>query len=214
MDKQKKNLNTSDDAKDPVDIASDGVVLEPISGVDDESDGELDDSVVAEESAAQTIQKLRDRLKACETENREYLTGWQRAKADLINARKRDEADRAEFIKFANEQLIYDLIPVLDHWDMALSHKESWERADKNWRVGVESIFAQLKKALTDNGLVEIDPIGEKFDHAKHEAISYEPVGEEKQDQIILLVIQKGYLYNGKILKPAKVKVGEFKKIN
>jgi molecular chaperone GrpE len=95
---------------------------------------------------------------------------------------------------------------------MALSHKESWEKADKNWRVGVESIFSQLKKALADNGLVEMNPVGEKFDHAKHEAISYEPVTDEKQDHVILAVIQKGYSLNGKILKAAKVKVGEWKR--
>jgi molecular chaperone GrpE len=191
--------------------ASQGVELEPIIGANEDGD-ELDDSVVAEENATETIKKLRDKLKACETEKQEYLTGWQRAKADLINARKRDEADRAEFMKFANEHLIYDLIPVLEHWDLALNHKESWEKADKNWRVGVESIFAQLKKALANNGLMEMNPVGEKFDHAKHEAISYEPVADEKLDHSILTVIQKGYSLNDRILKTAKVKVGEFKK--
>ena len=95
---------------------------------------------------------------------------------------------------------------------MALSHRESWEKADKNWRVGVESIFAQLKKALADNGLVEMNPVGEKFDHAKHEAISYEHVEDEKMDHVILEVVQKGYILNEKILKAAKVKVGEWKK--
>lgn len=173
---------------------------------------DLDDSVVAEESSAETIKKLRDKLKTTEAERLEYLTGWQRAKADFVNARKRDETDRQEFLKFANEQLIHDLIPVLEHWDMALSHKESWEKADKNWRVGVESIFNQLKKALFDNGLKEIDPIGAKFDHNQHEAISYEPVTDEKMDHAIIQVIQKGYSLNGKILRPAKVKVGEYKK--
>jgi molecular chaperone GrpE len=172
----------------------------------------LDDSVVAEENASETIKKLREKLKKVESEKQEYLTGWQLAKADFINARKRDEADRTEFIKFANGQLIYDLIPVLEHWDMALNHKESWEKADKNWRIGIESIFAQLKKALADNGLVEMDPVGEKFDHAKHEAISYEPVADEKLNHSVLAVIQKGYSLNGRILKAAKVKVGEFKK--
>jgi len=178
--------------------------------VDSDMNEMLDDSVVAEEHAGDTIKKLREKLKACEAEKLEYLTGWQRAKADLINARRRDETDRKEFTKFANEQLLFELIPVLENWDMALSHKESWEKADKNWRIGVESIFNQLRKALTDNGLVEIDPLNETFDHAKHEAIEYEHVDDAKKDHVILNVIQKGYSFNGKILKPAKVKVGEF----
>jgi molecular chaperone GrpE len=206
------NSNSSDDNDQSSDAESISEV-EPIKGADKEvDDGTLDDSVVAEESAAETIKKLREKLKKTESEKQEYLTGWQLAKADFINARKRDEADRTEFIKFANEQLIYDLIPVLEHWDMALNHKESWEKADKNWRIGIESIFAQLKKALADNGLVEMDPVGEKFDHAKHEAISYEPVADEKLNHSVLAVIQKGYSLNGRILKAAKVKVGEFKK--
>lgn len=177
----------------------------------DKQNDDIDDSVVAEENAVEVIKKLREKLKATEAAKMEYLTGWQRDKADFVNARKRDETDRKEFMKFANEQLVYDLIPVLENWDLAMSHKESWEKADKNWRVGVESIFNQLKKTLTDNGLTEISPSGEKFDHSKHEAMSYEPVSDKERDHIVLEVIQKGYYFNGKVLKPAKVKVGEFK---
>lgn len=179
---------------------------------DNGSSGELDDSVVAEENAAETIKKLREKLKKLEAEKQEYLTGWQRAKADLINARKRDEEDRKEFLKHANEGLIADMIPVLDSFDMAMGNKEAWEKADKNWRVGVEYIYSQLIKALSENGLKEVNPINEKFDHSKHEAASYETVTDEKLDHAIVGVIQKGYSLNGKMLKVPKVKVGEFKK--
>lgn len=177
-----------------------------------ESDDTLDDSVVAEESMGETIKKLRERLKKAEAEKTEYLTGWQRAKADMVNARKRDEEENKAFMKFANERLIEDLLPVLESFDMAMGNKEAWEKADKNWRMGVEYIYSQLTKALTDNGLVEIVPLNEKFDHAKHEAVTYEPVTEEKLDHSVIGVIQKGYSLNGKILKVPKVKVGEWKK--
>lgn len=172
----------------------------------------LDDSVVAEEHLAETVKKLRDKLKASEAEKAEYLTGWQRAKADLINARKRDEEDRKEFAKYAGERLIDGLIPVLESFDMAMANKEAWEKVDKNWRTGVEYIYSQLKKVLADEGLEEINPINEKFDHFKHEATSYEAVTDEKLDHVVMQVIQKGYVLNGKILRPAKVKVGEFKR--
>ncbi len=172
----------------------------------------LDDSVVAEENATEAIKKLREKLKKCEAERLEYLTGWQRAKADLINARKRDEAERGEFAKFANEQLIMELIPVLGSFDMAMGNKEVWEKADKNWRTGVEYIYTQLVKALTDFGVKEINPLNEKFDHNLHEATSYEPITDEKLNHMILGIIQKGYSLNGKVLKAPKVKVGEFKK--
>lgn len=171
----------------------------------------LDDSVVAEENIGDTIKKLREKIKRLESEKQEYLTGWQRAKADMVNSRKRDEDERKDFIRYANEGLIADLIPVLDSFDMAMRNKEVWEKVDKNWRVGVEYIFSQLIKTLTENGLTEINPVNEKFDHAKHEAISYEPVKDEKYDHTIVEVIQKGYSLNGRIMKVPKVKVGEFR---
>lgn len=171
----------------------------------------LDDSVVAEESAAETIKKLREKLKACEAEKMEYLTGWQRAKADLINARKRDEADRAEFTRYANERLIEELLPTLESFDLAMSNKEAWERVDRNWRMGVEYIYSQLKKALQDAGLEEINPLGKEYDHNRDEAAEYVPVGSKADHHKIIAVIQKGYVLNGKPLRPPKVRVGEFK---
>ncbi len=172
----------------------------------------LDDSVVAEENAAETIKKLREKFKACETEKQEFLTGWQRAKADMINARKRDEGERQEFIKFANERLIDGLIPVLESFDLAMANKEAWEKADKNWRTGVEYIYSQLKKALQDAGLEEINPLGKPFDHNRDEAAEYVPVDEKSDHHKVLAVIQKGYTLNGKPMRPPKVKVGEWKK--
>lgn len=177
-----------------------------------EKDENLDDSVVAEEVAAETIKKLREKLKATQKERDEYLAGWQRAKADLINARQRDEADKKEFIKFANGQLIDGLIPVLDSFELAFNNKEGWEKADKNWRSGVEFIYNQLKKALVDAGLEEINPLGKIFDPSRDEAAEYLPVESESDNHKILAVIQKGYSLNGRPMRPPKVKVGEFKK--
>src|SRR3989338_4076705 len=104
----------------------------------DNDSQDLDDSVVAEENAALAVKKLREKLKICEQERQEYLSGWQRAKADLINARKRDEEGMRELAKFANEGLIVELIPVLDSFEMAMKNKEAWDKVEKNWRVGVE----------------------------------------------------------------------------
>ncbi len=172
----------------------------------------LDDSVVAEETALEAVKKLKEKLKISEKERMEYLTGWQRAKADLVNARKRDEADRQEFMKFANERLIDGLLPVLESFDMAIGNKESWEKVDKNWRVGVEYIYTQLKKVLADSGLVEINPLGEKFDINRDEATEYVPVETEADDHKVVAVLQKGYTLNGRPMRPPKVKVGEWKK--
>jgi molecular chaperone GrpE len=115
-------------------------------------------------------------------------------------------------MKFANERLIDGLIPVLESFELAMANKEAWEKADKNWRTGVESIYSQLKKALNDAGLEEINPIGEQFDHARDEAVEYVPVNDESEHHKIIAVTQKGYTLNGRPMRPPKVKVGEWKK--
>lgn len=159
-----------------------------------------------EGSPEETIKKLREKLKAALEEKQEYLTGWQKAKAEFINARKRDEEDKKDFVRFANENLLAELFPVLDSFNMAMGNKETWEKVDKNWRMGVEYIANQLKKILEEHGLKEIDPIGQKFDPLRDEAIE-----DGKESDIITTVISKGYSLNGKVVKAPKVKVGEKK---
>src|SRR5262249_19665118 len=113
-------------------------------------------------------------LEKTKAERDEYLAGWQRAKADAMNARKRMEEDMKAFRALANEGLIEELLPVLQSFEMAFANKEAWEKADKNWRAGVEYIYTQLKSVLDQHGLKAVDPQGQPFDHAQHEAVSYE----------------------------------------
>lgn len=180
--------------------------------LDNSGDSGLDDSVVSEELQAETIKKLREKLKKALAEKQDYLTKWQKDKAEFVNARKRDAESQKEFMKFANESLMAELTAVLDSFGMAFANKEAWEKVDKNWRTGVEYISNQLKKVLEDNGLKEINPEGQPFDPMRDEAIEYEPVTDEKWDHVVTSVVQKGYSYNGRTLKAPKVKVGEWKK--
>lgn len=177
-----------------------------------EKDSDIDDSVVAEENATETIKKLRAKLVDCGKEKQEYLTGWQRAKADLINARKRDEEDRKHFVKFANEDLVSSILPVLEGYEMASANREVWEKVDKNWRVGIEQIFAQLMKILAENGLEEVNPINAKYDHNRDEAVGHEETADQSLDQTITKVVQKGYNIHGRAIKAPKVIVAEYKK--
>ncbi len=158
-----------------------------------------------------TVKDLREKLKIAIAEKQQYLEGWQRAKADFVNARKRDEDDKREFTKFAKMDVIAELIPVLESFEMARANKAAWEAVDKNWRSGVEYIQSQLMKVLENNGVVEINPIGQKFDPMRDEAVEHEPVTDEKLDQTVTTVIQKGYSIGGKVIKAPRVKVGEFK---
>ncbi len=176
-----------------------------------DTDSDLDDSVVAEEAAGETIKKLRAKLKEAEKKASEYLTGWQRAQADFVNFKKRDAVERQEFLKFAAEPVILDTIHVMDSFDMAFNHKEHWEKADKSWRDGVEKIYAQLKKSLEKHGVTIDDPLGKNFDPMNHLAVEMVPVEKAEDDGKIVSVVQRGYLLNDKVIRAAKVRVGEFK---
>lgn len=78
--------------------------------------------------------------------------------------------------------------------------------------MGVEYIYSQLKKVLSEAGLEEVDPVGKPFDINRDEASEYIPVAEEKDNHKIVAVVQKGYTLNGRVLRPPKVKVGEWKR--
>ena len=94
------------------------------------------------------IQKLREKIKKLEKEKEEYLTGWQKERADGVNLRRRAEEEKKEFAKFANEMLVMEILPVLDSFDLAFSNKESWEQIPETWTKGLEYIYSQLLSAL------------------------------------------------------------------
>lgn len=166
------------------------------------------------ESPAAALKKLREKLKACEAEKQEYLTGWQRAKADFVNARKVDAHEREEFARFATEKVLLDMLGVADSFEMAFAHKESWEKVDAGWRTGVESIYSQLLTAFERHGLVPFGVPGERFDPRLHAAAHTVPVADSKDDDTVILVVQRGYRLHDKIVRPARVTVGEYKNKN
>ncbi len=165
-----------------------------------ERDENLDDSVLADEAKEASIKKLKDKLKIAEDKAKEYLDGWQRSQADFANLRRRDEEDKVAFARIASQAILEELIPVLDSFNIALSngHKE------------LEPVYKQLMTVLRGAGLEELEPLGETFDPRLHEAISTEPVERAEQDHKITQVLQKGYKLKDKIIRAAKVKIGEY----
>ena len=162
---------------------------------------------------AEAIKKLKGELAACRKEREEYLLGWQRAKADFVNARRDEEKARAAFTKFANEALIEELLPVLQNFERAMGNKAVWEKVEANWRVGVEHIYAQLCATLQKAGISFIEPkVGDAFDPVEHASVESVPVSDEAHNHTVREVLQKGFTLYGKILEPAKVKVGEYKR--
>ncbi len=143
--------------------------------------------------------QLKLRIKELEEKAAQYLESWQRDKAEFINIRKRDEQAQSQFLKFANEKLILDIVPILDTFDLALAH------ADGEVKKGIEGIVSQLVSVLEKNGVKKFSPLGEVFDPSRAEAIAT-VAGEDGR---VMEVIQSGYELNSKVIRPAMVKVGE-----
>lgn len=164
------------------------------------------ENIENEENPVAVLKKLRERLRKCEEEKKEYLDGWQRMRADFANARKEEDVRRGEIIKFASEGLVEDLLPILDSFSMAFSNKESWEKVDANWRKGVEYIYTQFLSVLESRGLVEIGVVGEPIDPRIHVAIETIPTDDAHKEDTVSEVIQKGYRLHSKVIRPARVR--------
>ncbi len=158
------------------------------------------------------IKKLREKIKKLEGEKQEYLDLSQRTRADYANFKKEVESSRISDRKFATKRFIEELLPVLDAYDMAQANKESWEKVDQNWRMGIEYIFGQLRAVLEKEGVVQFGKVGEVFDPHLHESMETVSVTDENQNDTIVQILQKGYNMGDIILRPARVHVGQFVK--
>lgn len=145
------------------------------------------------------VQKLRKRLKECFSEKEKYLTGWQRAQADFVNYKRRQEEQAAEWPRIYSEGVIRDILPVLDSLDAAIATQPSDQ--------GLLTLKSQLRSVLKKHGLEEMKSINEKFNPEIHEVVECENGENEHGGEIVSGEIQKGYLLNGKLLRAAKVRV-------
>lgn len=158
---------------------------------------------------------LRDKLKACEAEKRDLLEEIGRAKADFLNARRRLEEDRKRDRERITIEHIESLIPLCDSFSVAMSNKEVWEKADENWRRGIEGINAQLNNILAQHQVTTVSPLGEVFDPRQHEALSTAPTDDKNQHDRIIAVVQNGFTLkrsdgSTELIRPARVVIGVY----
>lgn len=147
------------------------------------------------------IKVLREELFAKD----DYYDKFLRLQADFDNLKKRTLKEKAEFVKFANEALILDLVGILDDFERSIRAAEQKKDFDL-LHQGVDMISKQLHRLLEEKGLKRIKSVGEKFDPNQHEAIEVEE-DKKSEDATILEEFQPGYMLNGRIIRPAKVKV-------
>lgn len=158
-----------------------------------------------------TIKKLKEEIKNLKKEKEEYLTGWQRAKADYINLQKEYGDSHARSSVLVKERFLKSLLAAIDSFDIAFKNKEAWEKVDKNWRVGVEYIYQQLMTGLSDEGIDKIDDINASFDPKIHESVDVVETKTKEQDHKIADIIQVGYKIGSRVIRPARINIFEYK---
>lgn len=154
-------------------------------------------------AAQAKIKKLRAELKEAQTKRDEYLAGWQREKADAINAKKDAQYTAQRTVERAKDSFVEDLLPALDSFDMATA-SESWDAVAEEWRTGMGYIYNQLVGVLENNGIKRFGKSGEMFDPYKHEAVQEVEDGDG-ESHTILKVLRHGYVAGERVIRPAQV---------
>jgi molecular chaperone GrpE len=162
---------------------------------------------MSEEELKKEIENLKKKLEECQKLKDEYLAGWQRARADLINYKKEELERVGELIKFSANGLILKILPILDNFEIAEKKLPENLKNDENVK-GILQIKSQILNFLKEQGVEEIKSIGERFDPNFHEVVG-EVEEKGKEPGTIIEEIQKGYKIDGRLLRPAKVKVAK-----
>ena len=148
-------------------------------------------------------------LKAKHDERDSFYDKYVRAHAEFENARKRIEKDKADSLKYANESFVIDFLPIID--SLEISEKHIKEAKDfLAVQEGVDMIHVLIQKFLKDIGVEKIKTIGEKFDPHFHEAVETVDAND-KEDGTIVEELKPGYTFNGKLLRPASVRIVKHK---
>jgi len=157
------------------------------------------------------VKKLRDEMKIIRKEKEDYLTGWQRAKADYINLQKELDLARINISILVKEKMTDKLLPALDSFEMAFSNKDHWEKIDKDWQDGITSIYQQLISGLVASGIEKIDQNNIPFDPNIHQSISITLTEDKSKDHTVEKILQVGYKIGERVIRPAKVVIYEHK---
>jgi molecular chaperone GrpE len=149
---------------------------------------------------------VTSQLSAAKAEASANYDKYMRSVADLENFRRRTVREKDELRALATGRVLEDIFPVLDNLALAVAAAKQPKADVKSLVGGVEMVLAQLKSALSNHGLKEINPSGQAFDPHQHEAISHEP-SDKVPEEHVLNVVRTGYSLNGRLLRPAAVVV-------
>ncbi|MEC9484384.1 MAG: nucleotide exchange factor GrpE [Candidatus Izemoplasma sp.] len=202
MSKKKKDvLNDKETIKD-VDAVKKDVESSDLDEekTDIETESTEEETLTQEEQLQQEIDELKSEISELQ---KEVL----KQHADVENTKKRLEKQHVTDRKYAAFGIAKALIEPLDNFDMALSHMKDDDKT-KSFIQGFKMINKQLHQALESEGVKEIDALGEEFDPKYHQAVMKEPSDDTDSD-IVIEVLQKGYMYKDRVIRPAMVKISE-----
>ena len=163
---------------------------------------------IAEEAPLDPIEKLKQEISSANEEARKNWDLYLRERADLENARKRHQREREEAIRFANDRLLKEMIPVLDNLERAVDHADQGNDDNQGLLEGVNMTINQFRKALEDFGVKGINAIGAAFDPNLHQAMGQVESGEHAPNTVVS-EFQKGYLLHDRLLRPSLVMVAK-----
>src|SRR5690625_5149566 len=187
-----KNQSNAEDQKEPL----------------NDPEAESMESSASEESAAESSAEsvsLEDQLEQAKEESRENYERYLRTVADWENYRRRMTREKEELRQLATASLIEEFLPVVDNLALGLETAANHPEA-KEVAAGFAMVGNQIRAIFEQNGVTEIDPLGEAFDPHHHEAMAHQP-SDEVPEGDVFQVIRKGYLMNGRLLRAASVLV-------
>ena len=153
--------------------------------------------------------KLKEKIKLLEEENKKLIENVKLAQAESINYRKRKDEEIENRLKYANQELILELLPVVDNFERAIKLDDN-DLTDElsKFLDGFKMMYASLTEILKKFGVEEINRVGEVFDPAQEQALLTDTVND-MDDEVVLEVLLKGYKYKGRVIRPASVKINQ-----
>ena len=179
------------------------------AAVDSQVESEAESTGGADSASLSTTELtvLRGQLAAKEQEAKENYDRYLRQTAEIENYKKRNARERDDAIRFANEMLLKDLLPVIDNLERAVNHAAGGENG-KTLVEGVEMVLKGFIDTLAKIGVSQIDAVGQPFDPSKHEAIAH-VVSDVHEPNVVVEELHKGYMFRDRLLRAALVSVAK-----
>ena len=167
-----------------------------------------DNKEEAAKPADAELDQLKAEVAALTQKNKDLEDKYLRSEAEIQNAQRRYSKERANLVKYESQRLGKDILSSVDNLERALQVKAD-DEASRQLKKGIEMTLEGLVRALKDNGIEEIKADGEKFDPTLHQAVQSVPAENDNQKGHVVQVLQKGYVYKDRTLRPAMVVVAQ-----